>query len=64
MNVVDRVLERIPDHDKAVVDVLSVSTVTAAILNYLPAATAVLSFIWVCLRIWETETVKKWTNRL
>lgn len=64
MNLVDRVLDRISENDKVAVDVLSASAVTAAILNYVPAATAVLSLIWVCLRIWETETVKKWTNRL
>lgn len=64
MNFLSKMLDRIPEHDKWVGDGLSASAVIATIMGYLPQATALLSFIWVLLRIWETETVKKWTNRL
>jgi hypothetical protein len=28
-----------------------------------PDAVAVVTGIWVIIRIWETETVRKWTGR-
>ena len=29
----------------------------------IPDVAAILSIIWLTLRIWETETVKRWTRR-
>lgn len=46
------------EHDKAVIDAISLSWVVAAILNYVPAITAVVSLVWVCIRLYETKTVQ------
>jgi hypothetical protein len=32
-------------------------------VEFLPAVSAVLSIVWVAIRIYETETVKKLMNR-
>ena len=32
-------------------------------LALLPDFAALLSVIWLALRIWESETVRRWTNR-
>jgi hypothetical protein len=32
-------------------------------VEFLPALSAILSIVWVAIRIWETETVKKLVNR-
>lgn len=29
----------------------------------IPDVAAILSIVWLALRIWETETVKRWTRR-
>lgn len=51
------------EHDKAVVDALSLSWVVAAVLNYVPAITAVVSLVWVCIRLYETKTVQAILHR-
>ncbi len=53
---------------KSMVDVVSLSTVLAAIVGWLPAVAAALSIVWTVIRIWETKTVRNiayklgWTN--
>ena len=39
---------------KSVVDIVSLSALVGVILNYLPAATAFLTFVWVALRVYES----------
>jgi len=48
---------------KQVLDVASVSVVVASILEWVPEATAILSLIWVALRIWESDTVQRFLGR-
>lgn len=48
---------------KHAVDVVAGAATISALMNWVPAATAVLSFFWVAIRIWETETVKRLTDR-
>ena len=43
---------------KPTIDVVSVGTTAAAIMQWIPPATAILTFIWVGLRIYETKTVQ------
>jgi hypothetical protein len=46
-----------------VIDGASILTVIGTLVELLPAVSAVLSIVWVAIRIYETETVKKLMNR-
>lgn len=35
----------------------------AAVLSWLPHLTAILAFVWWCIRIFETDTVQRWLGR-
>ena len=48
---------------KHVIDGASILTVIGTLVEFLPAVSAVLSIVWVAIRIYETETVKKLMNR-
>lgn len=48
---------------KNVVDALSVVTVVATLIDMLPSIAAMFTIIWTAIRIWETDTVRKWTGR-
>lgn len=51
------------DHLKPYIDVASISGTVAAIVGALPAATAILTFVWTIIRIYETKTVQRWLGR-
>lgn len=34
-----------------------------AVLKWIPEVTAVLSLVWVAIRLWETDTLKRLFNR-
>jgi len=34
-----------------------------AVMDVLPALASLFTIVWMALRIWETETVKRWTGR-
>jgi hypothetical protein len=48
---------------KHVVDALSIVTVIGTLADMLPAVAALFTIIWTAIRIWETETVRRWTGR-
>lgn len=48
---------------KQVLDGISFFTVVGSLLEMLPAISAVLSIVWVSIRIWETKTVQNIFNR-
>ena len=48
---------------KHILDGASILTVIGTLVEFLPAVSAVLSIVWVAIRIYETDTVKKLTNR-
>jgi hypothetical protein len=48
---------------KQVLDGISFLTVVGSLLEMLPAISAVLSIVWVSIRIWETKTVQNIFNR-
>ena len=51
-------------HDiKQIFDYGAVGGVVAVFFDFLPDFAALLSVIWLLLRIWEMETVKKLTGR-
>lgn len=49
---------------KHTVDALSVATTVGAITKMLPEVSALFTIIWMLIRIWESETVKKLTGRI
>ena len=52
------------ESEKIIIDMTAGATTAAAWLNLMPDAVAVLTGVWVIIRIWETETVRKLTGRV
>ena len=52
------------ESEKIIIDMTAGATTAAAWLNLMPDAVAVLTGVWVTIRIWETETVRKLTGRV
>jgi hypothetical protein len=52
-----------PEEQKVLVDVAAGSGTFAALLGMAPDFVAVLTGVWVIIRIWETRTVRKLTGR-
>ena len=48
---------------KHMIDGASILTVIGTLVEFLPAVSALLSIVWVAIRIYETDTVKKLLNR-
>jgi len=48
---------------KHILDGASLITVIGTLVEFLPAVSALLSIVWVAIRIYETETVQKLLNR-
>ena len=48
---------------KHMIDGASILTVIGTLVEFLPAVSAVLSIVWVAIRIYETDTVKKLLKR-
>ncbi len=48
---------------KTGIDVAAVAGGFGSWLALLPDIAALLSIAWLALRIWETDTVKRWTSR-
>ena len=55
---------RMSNADKIAADVLSLTVVVGTLAKLLPSIAALLSIVWSLIRIWETDTVKRWTGRL
>ena len=51
------------EEQKIVIDVAAGTGTAAAFMDMAPNAVAVITGIWVMIRIWETETVKRITGR-
>ena len=45
---------------KTIVDGVAVSGGIATLAGWLPDITALLTIIWLSLRIWESDTVQRW----
>jgi len=52
-----------PEEQKILVDVAAGTGTAAAFMDMAPNAVAIITGIWVLIRIWETETVRKLTRR-
>ena len=55
--------EQNPDSVKYILDGASLLTVIGTLVEFLPALSALLSIVWVSIRIYETDTVQKRLNR-
>lgn len=51
------------DAAKHVVDFISIATVIGTLADMLPSIAAAFTIVWTGIRIWETDTVKRWTGR-
>ncbi|MEK9575977.1 MAG: hypothetical protein VW014_00260 [Halieaceae bacterium] len=51
------------EETKVIVDIAAGSVTVTAMMDLVPEATALFSLVWVLLRIWETDTVKRLTRR-
>jgi uncharacterized membrane protein (Fun14 family) len=48
---------------KPVMDAISIGSVIGTLMGWLPAIAAFLSIVWTLIRIYETETVRKWLKK-
>lgn len=48
---------------KHMIDGVSILTVIGTLVEFLPAVSAVLSIVWVAIRIYETDTVQRLVGR-
>lgn len=44
-------------------DALSLGTVIASLMAWLPPIAALLTVVWTAIRIYETRTVQRWLGR-
>ena len=51
------------EEQKVLVDVAAGTGTAAAFMDMAPNVVALFTGVWVLIRIWETETVKKLTGR-
>ena len=54
---------KMSDHLKHLLDGAAITVAFATFVSWLPSIAAALSIIWTILRIWEMDTVKRWTGR-
>jgi hypothetical protein len=48
---------------KTVADGLAILTVLGTLNEWLPPIASLFTIIWMATRIWESDTVRGWTNR-
>lgn len=51
------------DAAKHILDAVSIATVLGTLADMLPSVAAAFTIVWTGIRIWETDTVKRWTGR-
>jgi hypothetical protein len=54
----------IPEQAKPTIDAIAAAGTGAAWLGWLPDAVALLTALWVLIRIWETETMKRLVKKV
>lgn len=48
---------------KGLFDLVFGGITVAALLAIIPHITAMLSLVWVVIRLWETKTIQRWLGR-
>jgi len=51
------------ESSKEVLDVAAGSTALLAMAAWLPPVSSLFAIIWFAVRIWESDTVRGWSNR-
>jgi hypothetical protein len=46
-----------------IIDTAAVGTVIATVVGWLPQATAILTFLWAIIRLYETRTIQRWLHK-
>lgn len=52
-------MDTIVTQAKNVGDVIAVTSIIATLMELLPALSALAGLVWMCIRIYETDTVQK-----
>lgn len=52
-----------PEPVKHIIDMASIGALVATFFGWLPHVTAMLTLVWMCIRIYETKTVQRFLNR-
>lgn len=58
-----RIYERLSESFKHAVDGFSIAGTAGTVMGYLPDATALLTFAWVAIRLYETSTIQRWLGK-
>ncbi len=51
------------EESKAIIDVLAIGGTVGTVAGLLPPLAALITILWTCLRIWETDTVQNLFNK-
>jgi hypothetical protein len=51
------------DTGKDILDIAAASTALATVAAWLPPVASLFTIVWLGIRIWETDTVKKLHNK-
>jgi hypothetical protein len=51
------------EESKAIIDVLAIGGTVGTVAGILPPLAALITIIWTCLRIWETDTIQNLSNK-
>ena len=49
---------------KPIIDAVAVTTTASALVGWLPPIVAILTLVWTVIRIYETETVQRFVQRI
>lgn len=56
-------LHHLPDSLKHWLDAFSLTAMLGSLISVLPSVSAVLTVLWMAIRVYETDTVQKLLNR-
>jgi hypothetical protein len=51
------------DAAKVVGDIVSLSAIAGALMNFITPLSALVGLVYICIRVWETDTVQKLIKR-
>lgn len=55
--------DHVPEGLKHIADLVSFTTLLGTLVQMLPHVAAVLTIIWTAIRIYETQTVRRWLGK-
>lgn len=54
---------KIAEPVKVTADIAAAGVSIGALIQWLPPIAALFTIVWTAIRIWETETVKRWRRK-